>query len=161
MNKEEKAVALFYEGYNCAQAVFCAFADEMGIDLSCARALSSSFGGGMGRLRQVCGTLSGAVMALGFFFGGYDPADGAAKAVHYARVREIAARFEREVGSIVCAEILRAHGQDPAPGGTPGERTAEFYRKRKVCVDNVALAARLLEEYLNEHEEERTDRHDH
>ena len=151
---EEKAAALFYQGYNCSQAVFCAFAEELGFDERQAFALSASFGGGMGRLRQVCGTLSGAFLVLGCLYGNYRPGDNAGKAALYARVREIAAAFEKESGSILCAELLRAHGADPAHGGTPQERNEEFYKKRRVCVDSVALSARLLDEYIESHKKE-------
>ena len=145
---EEKAKELFFQGFNCAQAVFCAFADELGIDERTAFALSAPFGGGMGRMRQVCGTLSGAFMVLGALYGGYPPGDRDGKASLYARVREIASGFEAESGSILCAELLRAHGLDPSPGGPPQERGKDFYIKRRVCVDSVALSARLLDEYL-------------
>lgn len=150
----ERAKELFYKGYNCAQAVFCAFAPECGMDEETARAVSSSFGGGMGRLRQVCGTLSGAFMVLGLYYGGYTPGDDDAKGEHYARVRELAKQFEEQSGSIVCAELLRKSGQNAEIGGTPSARNEEFYKKRRVCVDSVTLAARLTEEYILAHPKE-------
>ena len=148
---EEKAVDLFYKGYNCAQAVFCAFADRIGTDDRSAFALSASFGGGMGRLRLVCGALAGAEAALGALYAHYPPGDAVGKAAHYERVRALAASFQKESGALLCADLLRAHGLDPSPGGAPGERNGDFYSKRRVCVDSVALAARLLDEYLAAH----------
>lgn len=155
--REESAVSLFYNGYNCAQAVFCAFADEMNIDRKTAFALSSAFGGGMGRLRQVCGTLSGAFMVLGYYYGQYPPGDAMGKAALYERVRALASDFEKEAGSIICAELLKRSGNDPSPGGTPEERNADYYKKRRVCVNNVALAARLTEAYLQAHPVKNTE----
>ena len=93
MDHAEEAKRLFLEGYNCAQAVFCAFRDVTGLDLDTAARLSSSFGGGMGRLREVCGTVSGALMALGAVRGYADPQDRNAKAVHYRLVQEYARLF--------------------------------------------------------------------
>ena len=97
-DKYAKAKHLFVkEKYNCAQAVACAFCQETGIPEEQLRALAASFGGGMGRLREVCGAVSGALLVLGALYGGYDPADTAAKAGHYARVQEFARRFSKAV----------------------------------------------------------------
>ena len=150
MNHEETARALFYRGYNCAQAVFCAFCDQTGLTLDEAARLSSSFGGGMGRLRQVCGAMSAALTVLGLIHGYDDPADPQAKADHYRLVREYAARFEAANGSIICRTLLENAGIDEsAPGGEPAARTAEYYARRP-CPDIIWRAARLLDDMLAE-----------
>ena len=102
MDHAEEAKRLFMEGYNCSQAVFCAFRDVTGLDLDTAARLSSSFGGGMGRLREVCGTVSGALMALGMIRGYADPQDRNAKTAHYRLVQEYARLFRERSGSIIC-----------------------------------------------------------
>ena len=101
----------FLKGYNCSQAVLLAFSDLTGLDEKVAVRLASSFGGGMGRMREVCGTVSGALMVLGILYG-YDAASPNAneeKTAHYARVQEFAGRFREEFGSIICREILANH----------------------------------------------------
>ncbi len=144
---DEKAKLLFLQGYNCAQAVFCAFEDLTGIDRTLGAKLSSSFGGGFGRLREVCGAVSGMAMVLGHLFGNDDPEDGELKKEHYARVRELISRFEKENGSYICRELLGEQGSDTSP--VPSPRNEEYYNKRP-CAELVAVAARLLDEYLEE-----------
>lgn len=140
-----KAEALFLEGYNCAQAVFCAFEDVTGLPREAAARLSSSFGGGMGRLREVCGAVSGALMALGAARGYADPQDPEQKAAHYRLVQEFARRFQAENGSIVCRELLKGTGA--TAGGTPEPRTPDFYKKRP-CPQLIRQAAAIAEEML-------------
>ncbi len=151
MDHAERARALFYEGYNCSQAVFCAFADVTGLDVDASARLASSFGGGLGRLREVCGTVSGAAMVLGAARGYADPKDPQAKKAHYELVREFAGRFREAEGSIVCRELLaRANVDSKAtePGGDPEARTPEYYKKRP-CPELAWRAARILDELLN------------
>lgn len=143
----KRAQDLFYAGCNCAQAVFCAFAEDMGLDLDTAARLASSFGGGLGRLRELCGALSGAELALGMLRGYSDVTDPARKAEHYARVRELAERFRAQNGTILCRELLK--GVKTTPGGVPEPRTPEFYARRP-CLRLVGEAAAILEEMLNE-----------
>lgn len=147
MDHSQKAQELFYAGCNCAQAVFCAFAEDMGLDLDTAARLASSFGGGLGRLRELCGALSGAELALGMLRGYSDPTDPALKAEHYARVRELAERFRVQNGTILCRELLK--GVETTPGGVPEPRTPEFYARRP-CLRLVGEAAAILEKMLNE-----------
>ena len=147
MNHADEAQRLFLEGYNCAQAVFCAFCDETGLSLENAARLSSSFGGGMGRLREVCGTVSGALMALGMLRGYSDPADPQAKAEHYRLVQQYARRFREINGTIICRELLK--DVPVTPGGVPETRTPEFYRRRP-CLRLAGEAAGLLEQMLQE-----------
>ena len=141
----ERARALFADGYNCAQAVLCAFADETRLPMQTAARLASGFGGGIGRMREVCGAVSGAVMTLGIVCGYDDPKDTAAKAAHYARVQEFARRFREQTGSIVCGELLR--GVPTTPGSAPEARTADYYRKRP-CAELVALSAQIVADML-------------
>ena len=140
----QRARALFLEGYNCAQSVFCAFTDVTGLDMDTAARLASSFGGGMGRLREVCGTVSAALMVLGMAQGYTDPADPQAKKDHYARVRAFAERFREAEGSIICRELLAKANVDAAPGGDPEARTPEYYKKRP-CPELAWQAAHILD----------------
>ena len=145
MDHAKRAQELFFEGYNCAQAVFCAFAQDMGLDLDTAARLSSSFGGGMGRLRELCGALAGAELALGMLRGYSDVTDPALKSAHYARVRLLAEGFREKNGSYICRELLK--DVPTTPGGEPEPRTPEFYARRP-CLRLVGEAAAALETLL-------------
>lgn len=147
MTHADKAEQLFTQGYNCAQAVFSAFSEDVHLPLDMMMKLSSSFGGGMGRLREVCGACSGLFMAAGLLYGYAGPEEGAVKSEHYARIRELAAQFEAVHGSIVCREIL---GRRAEVGGTPEKRTEEYYAARP-CVRCVRSAAEILEAYMKTH----------
>ncbi len=144
-NHAELAKRLFLEGYNCSQAVFCAFCDVTGLEMGAAARMASSFGGGLGRLREVCGTVSGAALVLGMVRGYSDPKDYPAKKAHYALVQEFARRFREANGSIVCRELLRGTGA--TAGGAPEARTAEYYSKRP-CPNLAYSAAEILDEML-------------
>ncbi len=148
MTRSERAVELFLEGCNCAQAVFVAFADLLGVDEPLALRISSSFGGGVGRQREICGAVSGMCMVVGALYGYDDVKDPAKKAEHYARVQELCGAFREMYGSIVCRELLGAKRADDAP--TPTPRDAEFYRTRP-CARFVAAAADLLVQYIDAH----------
>ena len=141
-----KAAKLFLQGYNCAQSVAVAFCDVMGLDEKFTARMVSSFGGGMGRLREVCGAVSGMFFVLGQLYGYDTPGDDVSKKALYTDVQDLAAKFRQEVGSIVCREILKNPPSDPNP--TP--RTAEFYKVRP-CARMVLLAGRLLDEYIAQH----------
>ena len=146
-NHAEKAARLFREGCNCAQAVFTAYCDLTGLDETTAMRISSSFGGGMGRMREVCGGVSGALMALGMLGDRTDdPNDQAAKAAHYARVQQLALRFKERNGSIICRDLL---GAKAGAGHVPEARTEEYYRMRP-SERMVFDAAEILEEMLKE-----------
>ena len=149
--KGEITKNLFLEGYNCSQSVFGAFADELGIDRETAMRLTSSFGGGMGRLREVCGAVSGMFMVAGLKYGYSDPHDQTAKAQHYKRIQDLAADFRSENGSIVCRELLGLPSGPDSP--VPAERTADYYKKRP-CAELVKCAAEIMENYLEEHKNE-------
>ncbi|MBR0218249.1 MAG: C_GCAxxG_C_C family protein [Clostridia bacterium] len=147
MDHAKEAERLFLEGYNCAQAVFCAFRDVTGMELDAAARLSSSFGGGMGRLREVCGAVSGALLVLGMLRGYDDPKDPDQKKAHYALVQEFARRFQEKNGTIICRELLE--NVPVTPGGVPEERTPDFYARRP-CPRLVDDAAAILDEILAE-----------
>ena len=140
------AADLFLEGFNCAQAVAVAFCDVTGMDQKEAAKLASPFGGGMGRMREVCGAVSGMFMVLGFLYG-YDNSDAASKKKElYKQVQELAERFKQENGSIICREILKNPPSDP----TPSPRTAEYYAKRP-CARMVMTAAKLMDDFIAAH----------
>ncbi|MDE7311147.1 MAG: C-GCAxxG-C-C family protein [Eubacterium sp.] len=146
--KGEQAKAFFKEGYNCSQSVALAFCDEVGIDKTKLLRMVSSFGGGMGRMREVCGAVSGMFFVAGALYGYDDPKDMQAKKEHYARIQELAAQFRAENGSIVCRELLGLEGKDSSP--EPSARTAEYYKKRP-CPEMIGIAASLMEAYIKEH----------
>ena len=139
------AAELFMQGYNCAQAVAVAFCDLTGLEEKQAAKMASAFGGGMGRLREVCGAVSGMLLVLGILEGYDDPTNDAAKKALYSRVQELAREFREENGSIICRELLNNPPADPNP--TP--RTADFYTQRP-CARMVLTAARILDEYLQQ-----------
>ena len=149
MDHGEKAVKLFESGYNCAQAVAAAFADVTGLEEKANARMVSAFGGGMGRMREVCGAVSGMLMVLSYVYGYDTPGDDVSKKRLYGQVQELAAAFRAENGSIICREILKNPPSDPNP--TP--RTAEFYAKRP-CAKMVMTAARLLEQFMEENPHE-------
>ena len=146
MDHGMKAAELFLSGYNCAQAGAVAFHGELGLTEAQAAKMASAFGGGMGRMREVCGAVSGMLMVLSQLYGYDTPGDDASKKVLYSRVQELAGKFREENGSIVCREILKNPPSDPNP--TP--RTAEFYARRP-CAKMVMTAARLMEEFMEAH----------
>ena len=145
--RANKARDYFTEGYNCAQAVCLAFSDIMGMEESIVAKISSPFGGGMGRMREVCGAVSGMYIVLGYVRGYDDPKDTEGKKALYIEVRELAEQFKTEFGSIICRELL--DGVDHTNGPTPEKRTESYYHKRP-CGEQVAYCAYILERYLIE-----------
>ncbi len=143
MNHRVIAEEMFRKGYNCAQAVVCAFSDTLGISERHAAILASSFGGGMGRMRETCGAVSGMLLVAGQLWGYGTPGDDEAKAVHYRLVQKIAGKFRERAGSIVCRDLLGNPSSDP----TPTPRTESFYQSRP-CLGFVGLAAAILDEEL-------------
>ena len=141
-SKGELAYAYFFEGHNCAQCVVMAFAPEMGLSPARAAQLAAGFGGGFGRMREVCGAFSGAVLVLGALYGSADPAQ---KTALYTAVQALAAQYAAQSGknSIICRELLGLQkGENAGPQATP--RTPEFYRKRP-CPALIRAAADLME----------------
>ena len=147
MSHSQKAKELFLQGYNCAQAVFIAFSDLTGYDVDDAARISSSFGGGMGRLREVCGAVSGAFMVAGCLYGYADETDKDAKTAHYALIQDIAARFIEKNGTIICRDLVGAEANDKS--AVPTDRTPDFY-KRRPCVELVEIAAEIMDEIIEE-----------
>ncbi len=145
-NRSEKAVELFNKGYNCSQAVFCAFADKFDIDEETALRISIGFGGGFGRLREVCGAFSACTMIAGLANkNNLGDADEAKKEV-YKEIRFLKEEFEkRNVGSFICRNLLGLSG--PSESHVPEART-EHYKKTRPCEEIVREAALIMEEYL-------------
>ena len=151
MDHRELAAELFLSDCNCAQAVLEAFGDVTGLEKSFAAKLASSFGGGMGRMREVCGAVSGMLMALGLHQGYTDPKDKAGKAAQYEVIRALADEFKRENGSIICRELLGLDENcQPKP---PEDRTAAYYAKRP-CAKLCQTAGEIFERYVAEHPED-------
>ena len=144
--KTEKAKELFKQGYNCSQAVLGVFCEELGLDFDTAIKIASSFGGGMGRMREVCGTVSGMFMAAGLAFA--SSSDSASeKGEHYKRIQELAKRFKDKNGSIICRELLQ--GIETSTSPNPSERTETYYKKRP-CIELVGDSVEIFEQYLQE-----------
>lgn len=145
------------EGYNCCQAVVMAYCDIFGLERETAAALASGFGGGMGRMREVCGTVSAMVMLSGLLSPAADPSDKASRTANYALVQELAGKFREINGSIVCRELLglAPHGGTAAgirnESPEPSDRTPEYYKKRP-CEELVGISARIIGEKLAEME---------
>lgn len=146
MDRRECAHDLFLNGCNCSQAVFCAFEDLIGLDHDTALKISSGFGGGMGRLREVCGAVSGMIMAASAIYGYSDVSDPTLKSNHYRLVQRLCKRFSDNAGSIICRELLGLKGTSD-PVSPP--RTEEFYRIRP-CLRLIMLATQILDDYIKE-----------
>lgn len=146
MNRADRAEELFRQGYNCSQSVFAAFADAVGMTTEEAAKLASPFGAGFGKLREVCGAVSGMTMVAGRLNGYDDPSDYEAKKALYALVQKMCAEFEEKQGSIICRELLGLEkGEDI---GEPSVRTEEYYRSRP-CIGACRTAAEIAAKYLD------------
>lgn len=146
----KKAGELFKQGYNCAQSVFCAFADEVGMDFDTALKLSSSFGGGMGRLREVCGAVSAMFMIAGLKFGYTTPNNDTIKAEHYERIQKLAEEFKKKNKTIICRELLGLDVKQDSP--IPEKRTEQYYKSRP-CEKLVMEAAEIISNYISSKKE--------
>ena len=148
MNERERAIGLFKEGFNCSQSVFVAFSDRFGIDEETAKKISAGLGGGLGRMREVCGAVSGAAMVIGSIASATDGKDSESKQKNYELVREFSERFTKRNGSIICRELL---GLDVKMerSAEPEKRTAEYYKKRP-CVELVGDAIEILQDLIEE-----------
>ncbi len=144
--QDDEAKKLFKNGANCAQAVLGAFAAECGLEFEQALQLGSSFGGGMGKLREVCGAVSGMFMVIGLKEGYSDLTSKTLKDRHYARIQALAAEFKNTTGSLICRELLGLFEGEEAP--VSEARTADYYRKRP-CAELVGLAAQIVESHLS------------
>lgn len=144
MSHRDLAITYFKQGFNCAQSVVMAFGDVTGLSEGESARLASSFGGGLGRMREVCGTVSGMAIVVGILYGYDDPKAPGAVQAHYALVQKLAGKFREANGSIVCRELL---GDKSAIRTAPDPRTAEYYKKRP-CVELVGMAADILDEEI-------------
>lgn len=143
----EDAVQAFESGYNCAQSVFVTYADLFGMDRETALKLSSSMGGGIGRMREVCGAVSSMALLAGLKEGNTDPSNEDRKEQIYLLVREMSDRFKEENGTIICRELLGIKSREQS--AKPQARTQEYYANRP-CSRLVAAAAKIVEEMLLE-----------
>jgi C_GCAxxG_C_C family probable redox protein len=150
MSEKDRAVELFKEGFNCSQSVFTAFAYRFGMDEETALKVSAGLGGGLGRMREVCGAVSGGAMVIGSICSATEGKDGDSKQKNYELVREFAEKFAKENGSIICRELLELDVK-MEKSAKPEERTAQYYKKRP-CVELVECAARIIEEMIKENE---------
>ena len=143
-----RAVENFMQGYGCCQSVVAAFADLYGLDETMAKKIAAGFGGGVGRLRMMCGAVSGIVMLVGLDCGQTEGSDREGKSACYKVVQDLLARSKEENGSLICAEILGIQGCEKAHSNyVASERTAEYYKTRP-CAAKVESAARIFADYL-------------
>lgn len=141
------AVELFMSGYGCCQSVVAAFADLYGFTPDQAKLVGAGFGGGVGRMRMMCGAVSGLVILAGMKEGQLRGDDREGKAHCYEVVQRLLAQSKEENGSLICAELLGIKGPIPMGNFVPDERNAAYYRKRP-CAAKVESAARLFAQYL-------------
>ena len=145
-----RAVDYFMAGYGCCQSVVAAFSDLYGIDEKTALRLGAGFGGGVGRLRMICGAVSGIVILVGLDCGETDGSNREGKSACYKVVQDLLAKSKAENGSLICAEILGIQGHEKAPSSyVASPRTAEYYKTRP-CAAKVESAARIFADYLKE-----------
>lgn len=148
----ERAVEYFMAGYGCCQSVVAAFADLYGLDELQAKKIAAGFGGGVGRLRMLCGAVSGIVMLVGLDCGQTEGGDRDGKSACYKVVQQLLAQSEAENGSLICAEILGLKGHEKAHSSyVASPRTAEYYKQRP-CAAKVESAARIFANYLRQKE---------
>jgi C_GCAxxG_C_C family probable redox protein len=147
-NRVARAVDYFMQGYGCCQSVVAAFADLYGLDETMAKRIAAGFGGGVGRMRMMCGAVSGIVMLVGLDCGQTEGSDREGKSACYKVVQDLLAQSKEENGSIICAEILGIQGHEKAHSSyVASPRTAEYYKKRP-CAAKVESAARIFANYL-------------
>lgn len=150
----DRAVDYFMQDYGCCQSVVAAFADMYGLDEKLALKIAAGFGGGVGRMRMMCGAVSGIVMLVGLEEGQTEGADREGKSHCYKIVQQLLEESKQQNGSIICAEILGLNGQEKAVNSyVASERTAEYYKSRP-CVAKVESAARIFAEYLEKKQSE-------
>ena len=147
MNRPDKSEELFRKGYNCSQSVFAAFADVLGMSVEEAAGIASPFGAGFGKLREVCGAVSGMTLAAGYLKGYDDPADYESKKELYRLIQKMCAEFEERKGTIICRELLGLNVRHDVP--VPEARTAEYYKKRP-CPEIIGDAAEILDQFIKE-----------
>ena len=139
----KNAVKNFEKGYNCAQSVFLAYCSEHGINEELGLKIASSFGGGMGRLREVCGAVSAMFAIAGLKYGYTSPEDDNAKQKHYELIQKLANEFKNKHKTIICRELL---GEDISDSPVPSKRTEEYYAERP-CIEFIKTACELIEKH--------------
>ena len=145
MNRADKAEELFRKGYNCSQSVFAAFADVLGMSVEEAAKIASPFGAGFGKMREVCGAVSGMTLAAGYLKGYDDPADYESKKELYRLIQNMCAEFKEHEGTFICRDLLGLkEGEDLAE---PSVRTEEYYQSRP-CIGACRTAAGIAEKHL-------------
>lgn len=151
-SRKERAMQNFLKGYNCTQSILLAFEDvlpeESREEIIC---MSSAFGGGMGRLREVCGSVSGMFLVAGLLYGYSGPETGERKAELYSKIQRLAHEFEEQNGSIVCRELLGLSMKEQEP--VPEARTKEYYKKRP-CKELIGMSAEILENFIRDMEKD-------
>ncbi len=150
MTEKERARELFLEGYNCSQSVFCAFCHRFGLDEETAKKISAGLGGGVGRMREVCGAVSASAMVLGSICAATDGKDSEAKQKNYDLVREFSEKFTLLHSSIICRDLIKLPVKMEGTA-KPDDRTAEYYKKRP-CLKIVEDAAEILTEMIEKYE---------
>ena len=145
----ERAVDNFMQGYGCCQSVVAAFADLYGLDETMAKRIAAGFGGGVGRMRMMCGAVSGIVILVGLDCGQIEGADRQGKSACYKVVQQLLAESKEENGSLICAELLGLKGPVPMGNYVASERTKEYYKERP-CAAKVESAARIFARYLDQ-----------
>lgn len=144
-DRVKQAVLNFESGFNCSQSVFLAYSDVFELELDMARKMSVSFGGGVGRMREICGTVSAMAMLAGFKYPVLDVNDQEARTKNYAIVQKMAELFKEEHDTIICKKLLGPVAAESTPA--PTERTPEYYAKRpcnKFIADSARIAGRML-----------------
>lgn len=144
----QRAVDNFMEGYGCCQSIVAAFADIYGLDDTLAKKVAAGFGGGIGRMRMMCGAVSGIVMLVGLDCGQTDGSDREGKSACYKVVQELLGRSKEENGSLICAEILGLKGYEKAACSYQASARTAAYYKRRPCAAKVESAARIFADYL-------------
>ena len=144
----QRAVDNFMAGYGCCQSVVAAFSDLYGLDETMAKRIAAGFGGGVGRMRMMCGAVSGIVMLVGLECGQTEGSDREGKSACYKVVQDLLAKSKEENGSLICAEILGIKGYEKVQSSyIASARTAEYYKTRP-CAAKVESAARIFADYL-------------
>lgn len=136
----------FKSGYNCCQSVLLAFEDLLDIDRDTLARIASGFGAGMGKMREVCGAVSGMFMVASMLRGYESPTATDEKTDTYAMIMSLGDKFKKEFGTIICRELLNL---DCDGNPQPSARTPEYYKKRP-CADMCGFCAKILAEYLSE-----------
>lgn len=141
-DRVERATELFQQGYNCSQAVFCAYSDIFGFDFETSLKISSGFGGGFGRMREVCGAFCAVTLLAGLKEENADPND---KAKIYENIRNLADEFRKKTGSLICKDLLNVNSAPESH--IPEKRTEQYYSKRP-CPFIVKNAAEIVETFI-------------